>query len=159
MGINEFKYDLEESFRFSYNGEFYEAESIVVSAPSKKIPSELFFHLEGLTTKSQQRAAKEMAGLDMGDTPQGESKISDEDMRSILVSTIFSGLDKNELLQFLISFKEILKKSAKVCGRKDDDYCDDKNFEDSFYECISIDDQRNLIGIYLQNFIRTFQSK
>lgn len=155
----EFTHELYEKFKYSDDGSFHEAEIITVEAPkSRDFYTNLQF-LDSLVIKAEMRNIKNVAGLmsELGDIDENKQqeykKVQDEkpeeEKALDAYSQLIGGLDKDEIEKLDICIKEILKSSGKVNG--------DKNFEDSFYDDLSIEDRRVLIGMYIVNFTSTAQ--
>lgn len=153
-----FTHELIEGFKYSAKGEFHNAEIITVDAPKSSEFYENLQFLDSLVNKSEMRMMKNLAGvlkeLNLSDTDrqtaqkQNEEK-SETEQAYDAYNQLISGLEKDEIKQLNIAIVELLKKSAKVDG--------EKNFEDTFWDDIGIEDKRLIIGEYVVNFTASSQ--
>lgn len=150
----EFRHQLLESFQYSANGEFQKADLIVVEAPKSSGFYDNLQFLDSLCNKAEMRAMKNIAPLlkELDDIKQedkekakeiNENKSEDE-IALDSYNQLMSGLNQDEIPKLNIAILELLKKSAKVDG--------EKNFEETFWDEIGIEDRRLLIGKYVANF-------
>ena len=149
----EFTHQLLESFQYSLDGQFQQAEIIKVTAPKSSGFYENLQFLDDLCNKAEMRSMKNVAGLlkelnlteeqEKQAKKQNEEKSEDEKALDAYNQTL-SGLEKEEIKQLNIAIIELLKKSAEIDGVQ--------KFLETFWDEISIDDKRLLIGKYLANF-------
>lgn len=154
----EFTHQLEESFRYSAEGNFHDAEVIVVTAPKSSNFYENLQFLDCLCNKAELRTMKNIAGVlkelqvsdaDKEKAEKEKNELSDNDKAINAYNQLFAGLEKEEISQLNIVIVELLKKSAMVDGSK--------KFEEEFWEDMDIADRRLLIGKYIENFTVTAQ--
>ena len=156
----EFRHNLEEKFKYSANGEFHEAEIIVVEAPKSSDFKDNLQFLDSLCNRAEMRSLKDIAPIikefnvsqEVKDVAKEQlEEKTEEDKALDAYNQIMSGLNQDEIKQLRIVIVELLKKSAKVDGTK--------NFEGLFWEEMSIEDQRLIIGKYIENFTVSAQRK
>ena len=156
----EFRHSLEEKFKYSANGEFHEAEIIVVEAPKSSDFKDNLQFLDSLCNRAEMRSLKDIAPIikefnvsqEVKDVAKEQlEEKTEEDKALDAYNQIMSGLNQDEIKQLRIVIVELLKKSAKVDGTK--------NFEGLFWEEMSIEDQRLIIGKYIENFTVSAQRK
>ena len=156
----EFRHSLEEKFKYSANGEFHEAEIIVVEAPKSSDFKDNLQFLDSLCNRAEMRSLKDIAPIikefnvsqEVKDVAKEQlEEKTEEDKALDDYNQIMSGLNQDEIKQLRIVIVELLKKSAKVDGTK--------NFEGLFWEEMSIEDQRLIIGKYIENFTVSAQRK
>ncbi len=155
MAVKEFTHELKEVFKYSNKGEFCEANLITIKAPKGNM-IELMI-IDGLCAQSERRALSDVADLIDKIDDANKEKIKqlenekDDDSKALdAYNSLFAGLKGKEYSQFDISFKEILKQCAVVDN--------EKTFEDSFYNELSMPDKRLLIGKYIVNFTSSSQA-
>lgn len=157
----EFRHQLLESFQYSANGEFHKADLIVVEAPKSSNFYDNLQFLDSLCNKAEIRSMKNIAPLLKElDNVKEEDKVKaqeineekDEDEKALdSYNQLMSGLEQDEIPKLNIAIVELLKKSAKVDG--------EKNFEETFWDEIGIEDRRLIIGKYIANFTVSAQRK
>lgn len=156
----EFRHSLEEKFKYSANGEFHEAEIIVVEAPKSSDFKDNLQFLDSLCNRAEMRSLKDIAPIikefnvsqEVKDVAKEQlEEKTEEDKALDAYNQIMSGLNQDEIKQLRVVIVELLKKSAKVDGTK--------NFEALFWEEMSIEDQRLIIGKYIENFTVSAQRK
>ena len=154
----EFTHQLEESFRYSANGNFNDAEIITVSAPKSSNFYENLQFLDCLCNKAELRTMKNIAGVlnelkvtdaEKEKAEKEKNELSDNEKAINAYNQLFAGLEREEISQLNVVIVELLKKSAFVDG--------EKKFEEQFWEDMSIEDRRLLIGKYIENFTVTAQ--
>ena len=110
-----------------------------------------FMVLDGLCASSELSVMKKLSGLtndiseeDMKKIREDETKKPENDRATEAYKQVFAGLEEKQYNQFSVAFKEILKKDAKVDN--------EKKFEEIFFNELSAEDLRLLIGKYIINF-------
>lgn len=156
----EFRHNLEEKFQYSAGGEFHQAEIIVVEAPKSSEFKDNLQFLDSLCNRAEMRSLKDIAPIikEFNVTEEAREvakeqvqEKTEEDKALDAYNQIMSGLNQDEIKQLRVVIVELLKKSAKVDGTK--------NFEAVFWEEMSIEDQRLMIGKYIENFTVSAQRK
>lgn len=154
----QFTHQLEEQFKYSNKGEFHNAEIIVVTAPKSSDFYENLQFLDSLCTKAEMRTMKNVAGLlkelnltdEQKKQVQQQNQSKDENEKALeAYNQLMSGLERDEIKNLNLAILELLKKSAQVDG--------EKNFEETFWNDMCIEDKRLLIGKYIENFTVTAQ--
>lgn len=149
----EFTHQLLESFRYSAKGEFHDAEVIVVKAPKTSGFYENLQFLDSLCNKAEMRSMKNIAGIlkELETTDEQREKAeqqkqerSEEERALDAYNQLLAGLEQDEIKKLNVAIVELLKKSAMVDG--------EKNFEETFWDDMEIDDRRLIIGKYIENF-------
>lgn len=154
-----FNHDLIENFQYSKKGEFEKATFITVSAPKSSDFYEGLQFLDSLYARAELKTLKNIAGIIKELTSltaeqetiakETDENLDDETSAVNAYNQLISGLEKDEIAKLNICISELLKKSAKVNG--------EDNFEQSFFDELSIEDRRIIIGKYLVNFTSTAQ--
>lgn len=154
-----FNHDLIESFQYSKKGEFEKATFITVSAPKSSDFYEGLQFLDSLYARAELKTLKNIAGIikeltsltaeQEAKAKETDDNLDDETSAVNAYNQLISGLEKDEIAKLNICISELLKKSAKVNG--------EDNFEQSFFDELSIEDRRIIIGKYLVNFTSTAQ--
>ena len=157
----EFRHQLLEQFQYSANGEFHQADLIVVEAPKSTNFYDNLQFLDSLCNKAEIRSMKNIAPLLKElDNVKEEDKVKaqeineekDEDEKALdSYNQLMSGLEQDEIPKLNVAIVELLKKSAKVDG--------EKKFEETFWDEIGIEDRRLIIGKYIANFTVSAQRK
>lgn len=156
----EFRHNLEEKFQYSAGGEFHQAEIIVVEAPKSSEFKDNLQFLDSLCNKAEMRTLKDLAPIIKEFNVSKEvrevaneqiQEKTDDDKALDAYNQLMSGLNQDEIKQLKVVIIELLKKSAVVDGNK--------NFEAIFWEDMSIEDQRLIIGKYVENFTVSAQRK
>lgn len=158
MAKKEFTHQLCDSFQYSHEGQFQQAEVLKITAPKITDFADNLQILDSLCNRAELRTLKNIAGvlkeLDATDTQREQARKqaeeqTDDDKALSAYNQVVSGLDNAEIKMLNVCMKELLKKSAEVDG------C--HNFEDSFWDLLSIEDRRLLTGKYIENFTVTAQ--
>ena len=110
-----------------------------------------FMVIDGLCASSELSVMKKLSGLtndiseeDMKKIREDEAEKPENDRATEAYKQVFAGLEEKQYNQFSVAFKEILKKDAKVDN--------EKKFEEIFFNELSAEDLRLLIGKYIINF-------
>jgi len=141
MAIYETEYLLAEPIKYSHNGDMEETDRLVLYAPNYK-QREYAFYLEEVIAKASMEGMKLFADFAKPDDKKKDESVK-PDGKAMIKAIMFSSYDFNEVMKKFD--KLLLNDACKLDGKEP--------LKQVILEKISIDDQKNILAVYLENFI------